>query len=181
MRARTRVLIASGAAIVGILVAAIPGHGVIRQFDVGYDANDRPAEGWIDPDIRATTRIVSVDDEGRRWLVIKFRTYDYLQAYWTVLVRLDVRGGPRTDVKLEMSDDGATRSGCRFLPRPGADWRRARYHFLGGRLAQVGAACLVPMGWVHAEKPIRWKLFSPKSFEEGHRVDEYAPDHGWYD
>lgn len=180
MRTRTKTSIASTVMIVGLLSA--PGHAAVRQqFDVGYDPDDRPADGWVDPDIRSSTRKVSLDDDGRRWLAIRFTTYDVLQIYWTVVVRLDIRGDQRTDAKLAMTDDGAGTWGCRFKPKLDAPWRDGRFHFVGRLLLEHGGVCRVPMAWVQARKPIRWKIFSPKSVEPGHRVDEYAPDRGWYD
>jgi hypothetical protein len=69
--------------------------GRIRYRDTGFDPDDRPATNNCcvrDPDIRSSTRTVLVDHVGS-WLLVKFRTYDYLLGYWTVRVSFDARGG----------------------------------------------------------------------------------------
>jgi hypothetical protein len=153
--------------------------GRIRYRDTGFDPDDRPNVddyGVRDPDIRSSTRMVSVDQDGR-WLLVKFRTYDYLLGYWTVRVYLDVRGGPSKDRRMRLRDTGTGQAGCSFQVRPGGAWLRGEYRDLA---SLDGAWCRVPLRWVHPTKRIRWTLFSPKSLESGNRIDEYAPDLGWY-
>jgi hypothetical protein len=153
--------------------------GRIRYRDTGFDPDDRPATNNCcvrDPDIRSSTRTVLVDHEGS-WLLVKFRTYDYLLGYWTVRVSFDARGGPSKDRRMRLTDNGSGRAHCSFQARAGASWLLGDYR---ERASSDGARCRVPLRWVRPNKRIRWKLFSPKSLESGKRIDEYAPDLGWY-
>jgi hypothetical protein len=63
-----------------VSVAAVP-HASAAYKGTGFDANDR-ARGtnccYVDPDFRSSTRKVRVDEKGRSWLTITFRTYDWL-------------------------------------------------------------------------------------------------------
>lgn len=146
--------------------------------DKGLDPDDRPIDRTSccqqDPDIRSSTRRVWEGKAGRRWLSVSFRAYEPLSGYWSVTVGLDSRGGRFVDHWMHFGDDGLGQTSC-FL---GSGKRLGTYHAprFGDR-----ASCRVPLRWVAPSKHIRWKLFSPKGFEgTGVRIDEYAPDRGWY-
>lgn len=176
------VILASVATAVLILPASaeatVRGPDVL-YVDVGLDPDDVPIdEGSCcqqDPDIRSTKRRVFVD-EGR-WLFVNFRAYEQLLGYWKVVVRLDTRGGRRSDARMRIFDNGAGRAGCavRFRSEPR---RKGEY-----RASSAGdrASCRVPLRWVNPNKRIRWRLFSPAGLEGTEPgVDEFAPDRGWY-
>ena len=155
----------------------------VRYVDVGFDPDDRPVDQGSccqqDPDIRSTRRKVWVDTHDRRWLSVAFRSYEPLLAYWTVIVRLDTRAGPRVDARMAIFDPGTSPPGCWVRFRSMGPRREGGYHapVFGDR-----ATCRVPLRWVHPDKQIRWKLFSPAGLEGTEAgVDEYAPnDRGWY-
>jgi hypothetical protein len=158
--------------------ATVQGEDVL-YVDVGLDPDDVPIdEGSCcqqDPDIRSTRRRVFIDD-GRR-LFVNFHTSEPLLGYWKVVVRLDTRGGPRSDARMRIFDDGAGSAGCtvRFGSGPR---REGEYHApnFGDR-----ASCEVPLKWVRQNKRIRWKLVSRAGVEGTEPgVDEFAPDRGWY-
>jgi hypothetical protein len=150
--------------------------------DTGYDPDDIPIdEGSCcqqDPDVHSTTRKVATSPRGKS-LFITVRAYESLEGYWTFQVRLDTRGGPRSDAKMRLHDpgDGPTRCGVRFLA-----WGPRRQGKLLLPMFSDRATCRVPLRWVHPGKRIRWKLFSPAGAEGTEPgVDEYAPDdRGWY-
>jgi len=87
-------------AVVGCLVAmslaVTPAVAVVVDRDTGFDANDIPPNGHIDPDIRSTTRKLVVRDDGGRVLSIVVRFYER-HGWWPLWMRLDARGGPRVD------------------------------------------------------------------------------------
>ena len=156
----------------------------IEYVDVGHDPNDRNYDETSccqqDPDIRWTTRKLWVDERDRAWLTIKFQAYEIFTGYWSVIARLDSRGGPRADYRLQVRDDGSVVT-CSITSRRTSDVRRgqARQGLSSGR----PATCRVPLGFVHRDKRIRWRLFSPAEVPgEGSEPssDEYAPDRGWY-
>jgi hypothetical protein len=146
--------------------------------DTGLDPDDRPIDRTSccqqDPDIRSSTRRVWEGKAGMHWLSVNFRAFEPLSGYWSVTVGLDSRGGRFVDHRMHFGDDGLGQTSC-FL---GSGKRLGIYHAprFGDR-----ASCRVPLRWVAPSKRIRWKLFSPKGFEgTGVRIDEYAPDRGWY-
>lgn len=146
--------------------------------DKGLDPDDRPIDRTSccqqDPDIRSSTRRVWEDKAGRRWLSVNFRAYEVLSGYWSVIARLDSRGGKFAEYRMTIYDDGVGQAGC-YLGS------RNRFGTYRVRLQADGARCRVPLRWVAPSKHIRWKLFSPKGFEgTSVRIDEYAPDRGWY-
>jgi hypothetical protein len=150
----------------------------VLYADVGLDPDDRPVEDGTcceqGPDIRSTRRKVSIDD-GRK-LFVNFDAYEPLLGYWTVIVRLDTRGGPHSDARMRIFDSGVGPAGCwvRFGSKPR---REGTFH---APLSGDRASCRAPLRWVHQNKRIRWKLFSPAADPEG-GVDEFAPDdRGWY-
>jgi len=178
---RTRV----GVLVVVVAVMTLLGTAPAAAFgykSTGRDPDDRPIDRTSccqqDPDIRSTTRKVWVDAKARAWLSVTFRTYEPLIGYWTVYVKLDTRGGQYAEWRMRIRDTGTGRAGC-SLRKPGAgEARRGSYTALA---SGSGATCRVPLWLIQPNKHIRWKLFSPHGFEgSGRRVDEYAPDVGWY-
>jgi hypothetical protein len=150
--------------------------------DTGLDADDRPVDHTSccqqDPDIKSTTRRVWADEAGRRWLTITFVAYDQLIPYWSVYVPIDSRGGPGIDYKVLIFDPGTDQPGCLWWRYHSGKRHKGIYHapIHGDR-----ATCRVPLGGVHPEKRIRWRLYSPPGAEgHGTRIPEYAPDAGWY-
>jgi hypothetical protein len=152
----------------------------VRYTDTGLDPDDVPVDESSccqqDPDIRATTRKVWIDDQDRKWLTVSFRAYEALDDYWAVRVRLDSRAGPRADAKMWIFDPGLGEPpGCTFR-RKGSTLKDGTY-----RASEDSARCRVPLRWAEPRKRIRWKLFSAGGGEgTGPVVDEYAPDSGWY-
>jgi hypothetical protein len=152
---------------------------LVRYADVGFDPDDRPIDETSccqqDPDIRSTKRKVWVDAEGRSWLLVRFHSYEPLIGYWTVVARLDSRGDSRADYRLSFSDPGDSRVRCEIRSRSSPP-ERGR-----GILENDGGGCRVPLQMVRPTKVIRWRLFSPAGSEGSEpRIDEYAPDQGWY-
>lgn len=161
-------------------VAAGPAAPQVRYTDTGLDPDDIPVDESSccqqDPDIRASTRKVWIDDQDRKWLTVSFETYENLIGYWNVRVRLDTRAGPRADAKMWIFDTGTDEAGCTFR-RDGSTMEDGRY--LQVQVDKV--RCRVPLRWAEPRKRIRWKLFSAGGGEgTGPVVDEYAPDSGWY-
>lgn len=153
----------------------------ILYVDARADPNDRPIDHSSccqqDPDIRTSTRTVLVDADGRRWLSIRFRAYEILQTYWKVVVHLDARGSVREEGRMVIADLLGDLV-CAYRAR-GAEDRRGQGVF---PLQGDGATCRIPLAWLAPTKEIRWRLFSP-AFDAGTagpRMDERAPDHGWY-
>lgn len=147
-------------------------------LDKGLDPDDRPIDRTSccqqDPDIRSSTRRIWEDGAGTRWLSVDFRAFEVLSGYWSVIARLDSRGGRFADYRMTIYDDGVGQAGC-YL---GSHNRFGTYRV---PLQADGARCRVPLRWVAPSKHIRWKLFSPKGLEgTGVRIREYAPDRGWY-
>lgn len=83
--------------------------------DVGFDSDDRATVG--DPDIRSTARVVWRDDEGVRWLRIRFTAYEPLGNYWFMKAFLDSRGGSRADYVIELVNADQSGKGCSVHPR----------------------------------------------------------------
>jgi hypothetical protein len=99
----------------------------IQYVDVGFDPDDRPYDETSccqqDPDIRTTTRKLWVDGRERAWLTIKFQAYETFIGYWSVIARLDSRGGPRADYRMTIRDD-ASRVRCWIASRRSSAVRR---------------------------------------------------------
>ena len=149
--------------------------------DSGSDPDDVPDDqgesGQLDPDIRSTNRKVRTDEGGGRSLFVKVRTYEDLLGFWSIVVRLDTRGGPRTDARMRLFDTGVGPLGCKVRLLPGGSTRAGHLHLLPG--GADWTACRAPLRWVHPNKHIRWKLFSAALHPP--YVDEFAPSNrGWY-
>jgi hypothetical protein len=78
-----------------VFAGVTPAGAALIDRDIGFDANDIPPNGHIDPDIRSTTRKLAEHD-GRRMLSIVVRFYES-NAGWPLWIRLDARGGPVVD------------------------------------------------------------------------------------
>ena len=162
--------------VVGCLVAtslaAGPAMAVVIDRDTGFDANDVPPNGHIDPDIRSTTRKVVVRDEGGRVLSIVVWFYER-HGGWPLWMRLDARGGPRVDHIV------STYGECHVWPKGHRRDKvevRAKAH--GARFV-----CRMPARLVSPTKSIRWKVRTkaPDGSGAGEFVMDFAPsDRGWY-
>lgn len=170
----------------GPLPAALAGEPQVRYEDTGYDPDDRPIDETSccqqDPDIRASTRKIWVDRLGHGLLTINFRAFEYLRGYWTVIARLDSRGGPRADYRMKLYERGDGPIFCWTISRRSSSRQHGEARWLPNSAASaVGAACDVPLRFIRRDKRIRWWLFSPLGFEgKESRIDEFAPDRGWY-
>lgn len=92
-----------------VLVAVVPGATVLADFgyaDRGTDPDDVSPTGQR-VDIRATTRKVSQDGGGKRWLSITIRSYDPLDdgedRFWEVEASIDPYGGPVRDSRVRFT------------------------------------------------------------------------------
>ncbi len=156
-----------------LLLGAVPAGAAVIDRDIGFDANDIPPNGHIDPDIRSTTRKLAERD-GRRVLTIVVRFYER-HAWWPMWVRVDARGGPRVDHIVSTFGDQ-----CYVWPKgrrhDGVEVRASAH---GDRLA-----CRMPARTVSPTKSIRWKVRTkvPDGSRGGSEfVIDYAPsDRGWY-
>ncbi len=165
-------------AVVGCLVAmslaASPAVAVVVDRDTGFDANDIPPNGHIDPDIRSTTRKLVDRDTGSRVLSIVVRFYER-HGWWPLWMRLDARGGPRVDHIVSTFGDQ-----CYVWPkghrRDGLEVRGVAH---GDRFV-----CRMPARLVSPTKSIRWKVRTKVpdgSGSAGTFVMDFAPsDRGWY-
>ena len=151
--------------------------------DTKSDPDDVPIDPGSccqqDPDLQSSTRKVTISG-ARRALFITFRTYEALEGYWAVIVRLDTRGGPLVDAGMSIHDSGLGPRGCGVRLKSANHRRRGTLQISddGDR-----ATCWVPLRWVHPNKRIRWKLISLAG-QEGSEpgVDDHAPDdRGWYE
>ena len=61
--------------VLSALVGVMPAGAAVIDRDIGFDANDIPPNGHIDPDIRSTTRKLA-ERGGRRMLSIVVRFYE---------------------------------------------------------------------------------------------------------
>jgi hypothetical protein len=107
--------------------------------DTGYDPADRDNDY---PDVRVTSRKVW-KHEGRRYLRIAFtgeEDLDVVTAYWSIGVRLDVRGNGSFDVRMKFWDLDMSGTSCMARERGAPPSERVE-----GRLHQRthGAACRV--------------------------------------
>lgn len=181
LRMSTRVVVL----LVVVAMANVLGAASAAAFGyktTGLDPDDRPVDKTSccqqDPDISSSTRKVWVDARDRAWLSVTFRTYEPLIGYWTVYVKLDARGGPSAEWRMRIRDTGTGPSGCGIRKPRASEGRHGHYTSLS---TQSGATCRVPLWLIQPNKRIRWKLFSPRGVEgTGRRVDESAPDFGWY-
>jgi hypothetical protein len=161
-------------ALVVVASTAIPAF-TSGYTDYGSDPDDRRPVGF-DPDIRATARKVWAAPNGHRYLTMSFWTYEHLGLYWVVLVKIDSRGGPLADHRLEMYNADQSGKGCSMW-KAGASSSTARR----GAFRQSGrlATCRIPLPSVQPNKRIRWKLISTSGYVKDNV--EYAPNsRGWY-
>jgi hypothetical protein len=162
--------------VLGCLVAmslvATPAVAVVIDRDTGFDANDIPPNGHIDPDIRSTTRKLVVRDDGGRVLSIVVRFYER-HGWWPLWMRLDARGGPRVDHIVSTFGDQ-----CYVWPKGHRhDGVEVRGNAHGFRFV-----CRMPARLVSPEKSIRWKVRTNVPDGSGSEfVMDFAPsDRGWY-
>jgi len=170
-------------AVVAVSVFRAAPAAAFGYRSTGFDPNDRPVDKSSccqqDPDLRSTTRKVWVDKNERAWLSITFRAYERLIGYWTVFVKLDTRGGQFADWRMRIRDPANGRPGC-GVRKPHA--REGHHAYYSSPRDGSRATCRVPMWLLEPNKRIRWKLFSPRGSEgTGRRVNEFAPDRGWYE
>jgi hypothetical protein len=156
-----------------VLAAAPSATATGVDRDTGFDANDIPANGHIDPDIQSTMRKLVVHD-GRRVVAIVIRFFER-HAWWPMWIRMDARGGPGVDHLAH------TRGRSCYV------WTKGEYF---DRVEVRGAThgrrlvCRMPARLVSPTKSIRWKVRT--SVPDGSRRDtefviDYAPsNHGWY-
>lgn len=152
---------------------ATPAAAAVIDRDTGFDANDIPPNGHIDPDIQSTTRRLA-EREGRRVLSIVVRFYER-HGWWPLWIRLDARGGPRVDHIVSTFGDQ-----CYVWPKG------RRHDGVEGRASAHGDrfVCRMPARTVSPTKSIRWKVRTkvPDGSRRGSDfVIDYAPsDRGWY-
>ena len=155
------------------LTFGAPAAASVIDRDTGFDANDIPPNGHIDPDIRSTTRRLAERD-GRRVLAIVVRFYER-QGWWPLWIRLDARGGPRVDHIVSTYGDQ-----CYVWPKG------RRREGVEGRASVKGDrfVCRLPAREVSPTRAIRWKVRTkvPDGSRRGSDfVMDFAPsDHGWY-
>lgn len=142
------------------------GWASAEYADTAFDPDDRRVLA-LDPDIRSTTRRVTVRD-GHRFLTIAFHAYEALGDYWFVRTRLDSRAGPERDYKMLIANE---EGGACLLYRPHEDSVRGKFSQASHR-----AACRIPARFVRPTKQIRWKIFSPSGYSHGNK--EYVPNDG---
>jgi len=169
--------------VIGLLVSSLvvaPGVAHALDYRDGFrDPDDRPATGgaWNDPDIRYTARKVHRGDDHRR-LTLTFWTYDPLPDWWTVIFKLDTRGGPLADYRLVMYDSDPSTgdpNDCWYVP---VGTTQVRYGAL--RSHDLMATCRIALRFVHPTKQIRWKAWSPVGMYDPDHID-FAPNgRGWY-
>jgi hypothetical protein len=160
--------------LVAISLTATPAVALVVDRDTGFDANDIPPNGHIDPDIRSTTRKLVAHDDSGRVLSIVVRFYER-HGWWPLWIRLDARGGPRVDHIVSTHGDQ-----CYVWPkghrRDGVQVRGVAH---GDRFV-----CRMPARLVSSTKSIRWKVRTKVpdgSGQIGTFVTDFAPsDRGWY-
>jgi hypothetical protein len=161
-------------AIVVVVCTTIPVFA-FGYKDYGSDPDDRKAIGF-DPDIRATARKVWAAPNGQRYLTISFSAYEPLGIYWFVLVKVDSRGGPFADRKIQMENADQGGKGC-WVWRAGASRSTARRGAF--RQSRQVATCRLPLRYFQPNKRIRWKLISPSGYVKDN-VDAAPDSRGWY-
>jgi hypothetical protein len=156
-----------------VFLGVTPAGAAPIDRDIGFDANDIPSNGHIDPDIRSTTRKLA-ERGGRRMLSIVVRFYES-NAGWPLWIRLDARGGPVVDHIVNTFGDS-----CFVWPkghrRDGVQVRATAH---GRRFV-----CRMPAHVVSPTKSIRWKVRTQApdgSRRDSDFVMDFAPsDRGWY-
>ena len=155
-----------------MLATAPPASATVIDRDIGYDERDIEPRPGRDPDIRSTTRKLTVND-GRRVLAIIVRFYEHHPRF-SLEIRLDALGGPSVDHFMSVVDE------CNV-------WRKGHHrdlvegksHLRGGRFV-----CRVPARAVSPTKSIRWKVRTrvPDGSRRGTEFEiDYAPSNrGWY-
>ena len=133
--------------------------------DSGTDPND--VSGFMD--IASTNRTVGAANDGRRYLLVQFRTFESLDInyYFEVTVRLDTRGGPKSDLTVVMGSYDMSGSTCHLA---------SGYRDFGFRWHDSAGWCSLPLRLAGPTKPIRWKLISTL----GPGSPDLAPNVGWY-
>jgi len=154
-------------------LAVTPAVAVVVDRDTGFDANDIPPNGHIDPDIRSTTRKLVARDDGGRVLSIVVRFYER-HGWWPLWMRLDARGGPRLD-HIQITDGDQCYVWPKGHRRDGVEVRGDAH---GSRFV-----CRMPARLVSPTKSIRWKVrtTTPDGSGAGEFVVDSAPsDRGRY-
>lgn len=162
--------------ILAVVASVLVSPGTASAFgysDSGFDPDDRTF--FLDPDIRKTTRTVSVVN-GTAYLKVSFWAYEYLGDWWDVRVNLDTRRGPRLDFRMDLHNSEDAGSDCSWQARASSDPKR----WGDGAFKQIDdkASCRVLLSKVKPTKRIRWKLISVS--RHGYET-EFAPNGGgWY-
>jgi hypothetical protein len=138
---------------------------VFGYSDTGTDPND--VTGFMD--VSSTTRTVAAAKNGRRYLLVGFRTFESLDInyYFEVTVRLDTRGGPKGDLTMVMGSFDMSGSTCHLA---------SGYRDFGFRWHDSVGSCSIPLRLADPTKPIRWKLITTL----GPGSPDFAPNVGWY-
>jgi hypothetical protein len=156
---------------VGLVLSAGP---ALAYTDRGFDPDDRRVIGF-DPDIRSTVRKVWTTDGSSRALRVKFQAYERLGNYWSVMVFLDSRRGPKADYVIELDNADMSGKGCSVYPR-GHRGQEVPGSF---RQRRDTALCRVRARLVDPTKRIRWRLRSPSGYVHDN-VDIAPNGGGWY-
>jgi hypothetical protein len=153
-------------AIAVLTVVLIPTVASALYRDTGFDPNDVSTPN----DLRSTTRSVVATDRGRhvmRMVLIGYEAWPHYPDYFQAFVRLDTRGGDRSDATLRFFSGQDV--GCLLSH----DDRALSVLRHGTRFV-----CRVPMSRLNANKHIRWKVVTLYHHD---RHPDYAPDdRGWY-
>ena len=158
--------------IVALSVALLVQAGAAYAYsDKGTDPEDAGG-GFLD--FRSSVRRVRTDEQGRRWLRIKFISYGPYRYVWRVRVFLDSRGGPRYDYKMNMWDFDQSGRGCDVRPRAGRPGKLVSGMYWTD--FKYWATCRVRLGAVHPTKRIRWRLVSIEENRSDPRVVDHAPN-----
>lgn len=168
---------------IAALLAISPASAAYK--DTGFDANDRNSGSdccYIDPDFRSSTRKVWVDREGRSWLTLTFRTYDWMAGGpYEAYVRLDSRGGPLAEFRMHVFDSGlGPPFGCTLRSLASGNFRKGVLTVPNFDSEESGhrASCRVRLAWLMPNKQIRWGLYSPPGLGKD---EDFAPRRGgWY-
>ena len=161
-----------------VLVALVPDATVLADFgyvDHGTDPDDVSATGQR-VDIRATTRKVSQDGAGKRWLSITIRSHDPLDdgndRFWEVEASIDSYGGPVRDSRVRFTQ---------FEGDRWCNWTDGDRGWIAPLISQAGerVTCRIPLRFIEPRKRIRWRLTSPNAVRNSDEHDR-APDAGWY-
>jgi hypothetical protein len=150
-------------AVVAVLVTPLGASALYR--DTGFDPNDVTTPN----DLRATTRSVVATERRHmlRIVLLGYQAWPHYPDYFQALVRLDARGGPRSDVTLKFFSGQDV--GC-LLDHDQVAIHASRH---GARFV-----CRVPMSMMHANKRIRWRVIT--TYHHGSHPDVAPNDRGWY-